>query len=36
VEGHKNRRAACMAMVYAMMQGPAGMVEDGEILLVIF
>jgi hypothetical protein len=32
----QSRRAARMAMMYAMMQGSAGMVNDSEILLVIF
>jgi hypothetical protein len=34
-EDHKNRRAACMAMMCAMMQGSAGMMGDSEILRLI-
>lgn len=35
MEDHKNRRAARMAMMCAMMQGSAGMMGDSEFLLLI-
>jgi hypothetical protein len=36
LKDHESRRAAPMTMMLAMMQSPAGMVGDTEILLVIF